>query len=101
MSYNGTNKPNSEDKSFSDEYLHTNFLTWNACSDYFERLRSVSDVLVLSLVIVLIENCTPLLGVLQPLAKMSMGMITAWVSGSLLDVAVLVLMMISHLLFVH
>ena len=60
---NGTNKPNSEDKSFSDEYLHTNFLTWNACSDYFEHLRSVSDVLVLSLVIVLIENCTPLLGV--------------------------------------
>ena len=97
----GTQSSNSENRSFSDEYSHTTFLNWNACRDYFARLRLASDILVLSLVIVLIKNFTPLLGVLQPLAKTSMGMMTAWVSVPLLVVALLVLMMIIHFLFVH
>ena len=94
----GTQSSNSENKSFS---THMTFLNWNVCRDYFARLRLASDILVLSLVIVLIKNFTPLLGVLQPLAKTSMGMMTAWVSVPLLVVAVLVLMMIIHFLFVH
>ena len=97
----GTQSSNSENKSFSDEDSHTTFLNWNACRDYLARLRLASDILVLSLVIVLIKDFTPLLGVLQPLAKTSMGMMTAWVSVPLLVVAVLVLMMIIHFLFVH
>ena len=94
----GTQSSNSENKSFS---THMTFLNWNVCRDYFARLRLASDILVLSLVIVLIKNFTPLLGVLQPLAKTSMGMMTAWVSVPLLVVALLVLMMIIHFLFVH
>lgn len=69
--------------------------------DYFEGLRLSSDILVLTLMAVLLWHCWPLLRVLHPLVKSSLGMITTWVSSPILLAAVLVLAVAVHFLFVH
>jgi len=68
---------------------------------YFEGLRLSSDLLVLTLMAVLIWHCWPLLRVLHPLAKTSLGMITTWASLPILIAAVLVLAVVVHFLFVR
>lgn len=70
------------------------------CS-YFEGLRLSSDLLLITLMAVLLYHCWPLLRVLLPLAKTSMGMIATWVSLPVLIVVGLVLGVIVHFLFVH
>ena len=72
-----------------------------AIIDYFDSLRISSDLLALTLMVVLVRHCWPLLSVLKPLAKTSVGMITTWVSMPILIVAALVLVVIIHFLFVR
>jgi len=72
-----------------------------AFSNYCEGLRLSADLLALTLTAVLMWHCLPLLRVLQPFAKSSMVIITTWVSWPILTVAVLVLGVMVHFIFVH
>jgi len=68
---------------------------------YCEGLRISSDLLVLSLVAMLLWHCWPLLRVLHPLAKASLGMMASWVSIPILIIAVIIVAVVVHFLFVH
>mmetsp|Transcript_13527 Transcript_13527/g.29050 ORF Transcript_13527/g.29050 Transcript_13527/m.29050 type:complete len:746 (+) Transcript_13527:361-2598(+) len=81
----------------------TNFIQKckKAFHQYCERLRPSSDLLALSLVAMLLWHCWPLLRVLYPLAKTSLGSIASWVSVPILVFVTFIAAVMIHFTFVH
>merc|ERR1712013_391416 len=84
------NRTSSQSKSTWKDHDPRN--VFDKCSkafhQYCERLRPSSDLLVLSLVVMLLWRCWPLLRILYPLAKTSLGKMAPWISLPVLLIAV-------------
>lgn len=74
---------------------------FKASCHYCDGLRLSSDLLILSLVAMLLWHSWPLLRVLHPLAKASLGLVASWVSVPILMVAAFILAAMAHFLFIR
>lgn len=72
-----------------------------AVSAYFDSLRRWSDVLVLTIMIMLLWRCRPVLTVLHPLTASFEEMISAWVPLPCLIIVGLAVAVIVHIVFVR
>ena len=72
-----------------------------ALCQYWEGLRVPIDVLVVSFMTMLLWQCSPVLKVLGPLAKSSLGLLATWVSTPVLIAAFLFVATVVHFLFVQ